>query len=151
MKADETGSAPPGSMTDAATPADTKSPDRILIADDDKQVREMLSYRFRDDYRIETVDDGPACLDHCSTVADDAAPDLIILDVMMPGKDGLQVLDELRGMDRYRDTPVIMLTGSGQDETVTRSFEAGADDFTTKPLSLEELTARVDRLLDRDG
>lgn len=151
MKADETGSPPPGSMTDEASPADEESTDRILIVDDDIQVREMLSYRFRDDYAIETAEDGPSGLEYCSTVADDVAPDLIILDVMMPGKDGLQVLDEIRDMDRYGDTPVIMLTGSGQDETVTRSFEAGADDFTTKPLSLEELTARVNRLLNRDG
>ena len=148
MKADETDSTE--SETPLTASADAQSSETILIVDDDEQLREMLSYRFQGDYLVETAGDGESSLAILTEATDDEAPDLLILDVMMPGKDGIQVLEELRQMDRYRTTPVVVLTGSGQDETVTRAFEAGADDFTTKPLSLEELSARVRRLLDRD-
>ena len=78
-----------------------------------------------------------------------APPDLLILDVKMPGLDGFEVLERLRKNHRFARTPVIMLTSMGQEADVVRGFRLGADDYILKPFSPTELSARVRRLLKR--
>jgi DNA-binding response OmpR family regulator len=76
-------------------------------------------------------------------------PDLVILDVKMPGLDGFEVLERLRGDARFAKTPILMLTSMGQEADVVRGFGLGADDYILKPFSPVELAARVRRLLMR--
>ena len=76
-------------------------------------------------------------------------PDLVILDVKMPGLDGFEVLERLRGDARFAKTPILMLTSMGQEADVVRGFGLGADDYVLKPFSPVELAARVRRLLKR--
>ena len=76
-------------------------------------------------------------------------PDLVILDVKMPGMDGFEVLERLRRTPAYRTVPIIMLTSMGSEADVVRGFRLGADDYILKPFSPTELSARVRRLLRR--
>jgi DNA-binding response OmpR family regulator len=76
-------------------------------------------------------------------------PDLVILDVKMPGLDGFEVLERLRRSADFATTPIIMLTSMGQEADVVRGFRLGADDYILKPFSPTELSARVRRLLKR--
>ena len=76
-------------------------------------------------------------------------PDLILLDVMMPGLDGFQVLSKLKAQEETKELPVIMLTAKGQERDVVTGFGKGADDYIIKPFSFPELIARVNRALSK--
>lgn len=116
----------------------------VLVVEDDDGIRDLLAYKLRtSDYEVTTVDDGADCLDH---IEDGLAPDAVILDAMLPGVDGYEVLERLRAHDRHADVPVIMVTGMGLEDNVVRGFEVGADDYVTKPFSPSELVARLGRL-----
>ena len=118
---------------------------RVLVVDDDLTVREVVvSYlRAAGHDVVETVD-GEAAL---STMRDDPA-DLVVLDLMLPGIDGLEVCRRLR---RHSDVPVIMLTALGDETDRVVGLEQGADDYVTKPFSPRELVLRVDSVLRRLG
>lgn len=119
--------------------------DRVLIADDDRELCRLLAdYLGGEGYRVEAVHDGAAAL---ARIADDPTrPDLLILDVMMPDKDGLTALRELRARHRL---PVIVLSARGEPVDRIVGLELGADDYLAKPFLPRELLARIRALLRR--
>ena len=119
---------------------------RILIVDDEPEIVRGLQDNLRfEGYQTSTAADGREAL----AVAAREAPDLILLDIMMPGLSGWDVCRELRGQGI--DVPIIMLTARGEETDRVRGLELGADDYITKPFSLRELLARVRAVLRRPG
>lgn len=119
---------------------------RVLVAEDDEISATILVHRLeKEGLDVSRFKDGQQILE--AALAD--APDLVVLDVKMPGLDGFEVLDRLRRDPRFADTPIIMLTSMGQEADVVRGFRLGADDYILKPFSPTELSARVRRLLRR--
>lgn len=117
---------------------------QILIVEDDRDLRQFLSKAFREEgYGVVEAETGDGALDR----ALGAACDCIVLDVMLPGRDGFDVVKELRG--RNVTTPVLMLTARDEVESRVRGLEGGADDYLTKPFDLSELVARVNALIRR--
>jgi two-component system KDP operon response regulator KdpE len=115
----------------------------ILVVDDDQTLTALLSDHLRSaGYEVEIANDGEAGLASIPI----NAPELIILDVMMPGMDGWQVLEQVRNRSHI---PVIMLTAKDQELDKLRGFRLGVDDYVTKPFSFAELTARVGAVLGR--
>ena len=120
--------------------------DRILLVDDDLQlVRGLKKALEHYGYRVRVVERGA----QAPEAAAQFRPDLILLDVMMPGVDGWDVLGRLRGNPETESVPVIMLTGSSTDSAKVRGFSLGADDYVTKPFNLQELRCRVEAVLRR--
>ncbi len=116
---------------------------RVLVADDDAKIVELVRlYLARDGYKVLTAYDGNETL----RVAREGHPDLIVLDLMMPGCDGLEVCRTLR---RESDIPIIMLTARTTEEDKLTGLGLGADDYVTKPFSPRELAARVRAVLRR--
>lgn len=116
---------------------------RILIVDDDRSLLELLTdYLGRLGHEIRGVPDGQQAL----ACFDDPPPELVLLDVTMPGLDGWQVLARIRAASQV---PVIMLTARGEESEVLRGFAGGADDYVTKPFSFAQLAARIKAVLDR--
>jgi DNA-binding response OmpR family regulator len=116
----------------------------ILVAEDQSDIRELLVMNLRNAaYEVTAVADGVAALES----QNDHASDLLILDLMMPGMDGLEVCKSLRA--RGRSTPILMLTAKSTELDRVLGLELGADDYLTKPFSLAELLARVKALLRR--
>ena len=118
----------------------------ILIAEDDVGIRELLRFKLQDMYDVTIVTNGEECWSYLETNADDL-PNLIVLDVMMPGLDGYRILDRMRDDDRFDDIDVIMLSSRGKEDDITRALESGATDYMTKPFSLNELVARLKKAL----
>ena len=119
---------------------------RLLVVEDEEHLAAGLRFNLEaEGYAVETVADGAAALarltDACSNF------DAVVLDVMLPGKDGFEVAKELRAAGCY--VPVLMLTARGRPEDVLRGFEAGADDYLPKPFELAILLARLNGLLRR--
>ncbi len=113
---------------------------RVLIVDDDPHALEILSRLLgREGYDCQTVDSGQGCLEllHRETF------DVIVLDVMMPVMDGLQVCEHLRGNPATRAIPVILLTAKDDMETRSRGMALGVSEFLTKPLNKQELFTRI--------
>ena len=116
----------------------------ILVAEDQTDIRELLVMNLRGaGYDVTAVADGPAALASQS----ERSSDLLVLDLMMPGLDGLEVCKALRA--RGRSTPILMLTAKSTELDRVLGLELGADDYLTKPFSLAELLARVKALLRR--
>lgn len=116
---------------------------KILVVDDEQPLLELLtSHLQRNNYEVLAATDGFKGL----KMAFQDHPDLVVLDVMMPELDGLTVCKRLREMS---DIPIIILTALSQEEDVVRGFEMGANDYVTKPFSIEELIARIRALLRR--
>ena len=119
------------------------APGRIVVVDDDPTVRDVVRrYLIRDGHEVECLHDG---LEALRRVAD-WAPDLVVLDLMLPGMDGLEVCRRLRA--RW-PVPVVMLTARGEETDRVVGFETGADDYVTKPFSPRELALRVRSVLRR--
>ena len=117
---------------------------KILIVEDEANIRELVSYNLRNnDYKVIEAEDGLQGLE----AAFREKPDLILLDIMMPGKNGFEVCKELRG--RGQKVPVIMLTAKNEDIDKVMGLEFGADDYITKPFSIHELMARIKAVLRR--
>ncbi|HEX5198640.1 response regulator transcription factor [Paractinoplanes rhizophilus] len=116
---------------------------QVLIAEDDPRQAEVARrYLVAAGYQVAVVHDGAAALRHARS----RRPDLIVLDVMMPGVDGLTVCRKLRGES---DVPILVLTARAAEDDLVTGLDAGADDYLTKPYSPRELTARVRTLLRR--
>ena len=116
---------------------------RVLVVDDDLHVAEVVSrYLEREGFEVETVGNGLAAVDRATT----RPPDLVVLDLMLPGIDGLEVCRQLRAL---APVPVIMLTAKGQEADRVIGLDMGADDYLTKPFSPRELTSRVKAVLRR--
>ncbi len=121
----------------------THSSPRVLVVDDEPMVREVVTaYLERDGCRVTVAEDGRAALDALQATA----PDLVVLDVMLPELDGLSVLTQLR---RTSDVPVILLTARTEESDRILGLELGADDYVVKPFSPRELSARVRSVLRR--
>jgi DNA-binding response OmpR family regulator len=116
---------------------------RILVCDDEAPMRELVQLVLGGGYEFREASDGL----ECAALARALKPDLVILDVMLPGRNGYEVLKELRR--RGLKTPVLMLTAKGQVEDRVSGLDAGADDYLVKPFSTDELLARVRALLRR--
>jgi two-component system, OmpR family, alkaline phosphatase synthesis response regulator PhoP len=119
---------------------------RILVVDDDTNVRQLVvAYLEREGYEVRQAADGPAALREAEAAE---PPDLIVLDLMLPGMSGFQVA---RKLNAGREVPILMLTARGEEDDVVRGFEAGADDYLVKPFSPRVLVARVRAILRRVG
>ena len=118
---------------------------KILVVEDDPQMLSLLKRSLSyDGYQVDAVASGEEALEKFETVA----PDLAVLDVMLPGIDGMEVCRRLRSFD---NTPVLMLTAKRTVQDKVAGFESGADDYLVKPFALEELLMRVKVLLRRNG
>ncbi len=119
------------------------TPDHVLIVDDDAEIRSLLSqYLERNAYRVTTVADGKAMW----AALDRSMPDLIVLDVMLPGDDGFVLCRTLRARSSI---PIIMLTARGEETERIVGLEMGADDYLAKPFNPRELLARIKSVLRR--
>jgi signal transduction histidine kinase len=125
--------------------AASRSAARILIADDNADMRDYLTRLLSVHYQIESVGDGSTALDAVRR----NRPDLIISDVMMPGLDGFQLVAALRSDSATRGLPIILLSARAGEETRSDGFHAGADDYLVKPCSARELLVRVAAQLER--
>ncbi len=115
----------------------------ILAVDDDVQVLHLVRRTLETEgYRVITADSGEAAV----AAFEQQLPDLVVLDIMMPGNDGYAVCQRIRS---FSHVPIIMLTAMGSDEEKVRGLDAGADDYVTKPFSVEVLLARVRAVLRR--
>ncbi len=119
---------------------------RIVVADDDTDIRDLVVFKLvQAGHDVVPVSDGAAAVAACRA----HAPDLAVLDVMMPVMTGLEACRALRAEPALSDIPVILLTARTQDVDVELGRDAGADEYVAKPFSPRELAARVDQVLDR--
>ncbi len=110
----------------------------ILVVEDDPIIRQTVEYTLkRAGFSVQSVADGSLAL----SVAERFRPDLIVLDLMLPGMDGYQIAERLRETDK--ETAIVMVTALGTERDKVRGLDAGADDYLTKPFSMEELLARI--------
>ncbi len=120
-----------------------KRPYRILVVDDEDRMRRFIRLNLEyDGFEVVEASNGREALERVR----DSLPDLVLLDVMMPDRDGFEVLETLREIS---DVPVIMLTARGSEEDIVRGLELGADDYVTKPFSTRELVSRIKAVLRR--
>ncbi|GAB4383377.1 MAG: response regulator transcription factor [Phycisphaerales bacterium] len=120
----------------------------ILVVDDEPHLVELLAYNIRAaGYDVETALDGKRALD----LAAKKCPDLVLLDLMMPHVPGITVAQRLREAEATRHVPIIMLTARTEDADQIRGLRAGADDYVTKPFSIELLMARIEAVLRRSA
>jgi DNA-binding response OmpR family regulator len=120
---------------------------RVLIVEDEQHLAEGLRFNLEaEGYQVDVVDTGEAALARLAP-GEGARFDLVVLDVMLPGKDGFAVVTELRAARQF--VPVLMLTARGRAEDVLKGFAAGADDYLPKPTDLAILLARIAGLLRR--
>jgi len=125
-------------------PEMAKRQETILVVEDDRSLRDALAMNFQlRGYRVLAAGDGDSGL----RLAVDGRPDLIVLDLMLPGLDGLEVLGQLR--ERDIDVPVLILSARGRTADKVDAFRLGTDDYVTKPFQLPELIARVQGMLRR--
>ncbi|WP_238010272.1 response regulator [Dactylosporangium sp. AC04546] len=118
----------------------------ILVADDDMDIRDLVAFKLEQaGYDVVAVDNGLAAL----TAATENPPDLVVLDVMMPGMSGIDVCRQLRIEQGTKSLPIILLTARAQEGDVEVGFGAGADDYIVKPFSPRELVSRVEAVLAR--
>ncbi|HEY5998498.1 MAG TPA: response regulator transcription factor [bacterium] len=127
-----------------ATPPTSGAAGTILVVEDDRSLREGLAMNFQlRGYRVLAAADGESGV----RLAVEERPDVIVLDLMLPGLDGFEVLGRLR--ERELDVPVLILSARGQVADKVTGFQTGADDYVTKPFQLPELIARVEGMLRR--
>jgi DNA-binding response OmpR family regulator len=112
----------------------------ILIVEDEKDIIEVLRYYLeKENYRVHVAEDGFSAFE----IAAKIVPNLILLDLMLPGLDGIEVCRKLKTDERLREIPVIMVTAKAEEADKIRGLDIGADDYVTKPFSAKELVARV--------
>ena len=122
------------------------NPKSVLVVEDDADIRQLLwRYLEKEKYKVVLAKDGEEGLE----AAEAQKPDVIILDLMLPRRDGLSVLKELRGKPELSSIPVLILTAKGDEADRIVGLELGADDYVTKPFSPREVAARVKALLRR--
>jgi DNA-binding response OmpR family regulator len=115
---------------------------RILVAEDEENLRSLLKLSLGRAYDVEAVEDGVEAL----AAFENDMPDMVILDIMMPRMDGLQACEQIR---RRSDVPIVMLTALGSVDDVVKGFNLGADDYITKPFTFKELMARIEAVFRR--
>jgi len=119
---------------------------KILIADDEADILEIIQFNLQaEGYKVITAKNGDEAIDQ----AKKHQPDLIILDIMMPGKNGIEVCNILRLQPAFKDTLIVFLTALSDEGTEIRSLETGADDYLTKPISPKVLVSKITALFRR--
>jgi len=122
------------------------SPRRILVADDEPDILEIISYNLaKEGYEMYTAKNGQEAIDKAKAIK----PDLIILDVMMPKKTGMEACQAMRSMPQFQKTLIIFLTAMSDESSQIRGLELGADDYVSKPISTKVLVSRVNALFRR--
>jgi two-component system alkaline phosphatase synthesis response regulator PhoP len=120
----------------------------ILIIDDEEDIRELLKYNLKKEgYLVEVAENGEIGL----TLMKELKPDLIILDVMMPGMDGIEVCDAIRSTPGFEQTLICFLTARNEDYSQIAGLDSGADDYVSKPVRPKVLISRINALLRRKG
>ena len=120
--------------------------ERILVVDDEEDLLELVNYNLsREGYRVECVATGEAAL----TAARKTLPDLVVLDLLLPSVDGLEICRLLKSDSKTKHIPIIMLTAKGEESDMVTGLELGADDYMTKPFSPRVLLARIKAILRR--
>ncbi|HOY29718.1 MAG TPA: response regulator transcription factor [Flavobacteriales bacterium] len=121
---------------------------KVLLVDDEPDIVELLRYNLeREGYAVQTALNGKDAL----KAAKSNRPDLIVLDIMMPGMDGVEVCMQLRQLPEFKNTVITFLTARGEDYSQIAGFDAGADDYITKPFSPKVFVSKVKALLKRSG
>jgi two-component system alkaline phosphatase synthesis response regulator PhoP len=122
------------------------APKRILIADDEPDILEIVSYNLQNEgFEVYTAKNGDEAIERAKLLH----PDLIILDIMMPKKTGVEVCNILRSQSLFQDTIIIFLTALSDEESQIKGLETGADDYISKPISPKVLISRVNALFRR--
>jgi DNA-binding response OmpR family regulator len=120
---------------------------KILVAEDEKQIADMISFKLTNGgHQVVRAQDGEQAI----SLATREMPELILLDAMMPGLNGFEVLRRLKGDPALRAVPVIMVTAKGHERDVLSGLRGGAVDYIVKPFSLKELSARVELALKKE-
>ena len=123
-----------------------KSEIKILCVDDEPDILEILKYNLSNEgYSVSTAADGKSAIE----IAYNISPNLIIMDVMMPNMDGIEACEKLRSDEKFNDTIIMFLTARGEDYSHVAAYEAGADDYVTKPVKPKVLVSKVKGLLRR--
>jgi two-component system alkaline phosphatase synthesis response regulator PhoP len=123
-----------------------KTARKVLIADDEPDIREILQYNLSaEGYEVFTAKDGDEALEKAKRIQ----PDLIVLDVMMPKKSGVEVCQLLRAQATFKDTIILLLTALNDDGSIIKGLETGADDYIGKPVSPKVLVTRIQALFRR--
>jgi two-component system alkaline phosphatase synthesis response regulator PhoP len=121
---------------------------KILIADDEPDILEILQYNLQaEGFEVTTAKNGNEAIEKAKPIL----PDLIILDIMMPGKTGMEVCNTLRSMPVFKNTLIVFLTALSDEGTEIKGLETGADDYLTKPVSPKVLVSKVNALFRRFG
>ena len=121
--------------------------EKILVVDDEEDILELLTFNLsREGYLVSCA----ASAEEALTRVRSEAPDLIVLDLMLPGMDGLEVARQLKGDAKTKNVPIVMLTAKGEEADIVTGLELGADDYITKPFSPRILVARVRAVLRRN-
>src|SRR5512135_1901178 len=129
-----------------ANASEVPMPEKVLVVDDEKDLVELVDYNLKKEgYTVLTTGDGLEAL----KLAARESPDLVVLDIMLPGMQGLDVLKNLKKKSETSSTPVILLTAKSEELDKVLGLELGADDYVTKPFSPRELVARVKAVLRR--
>ena len=122
------------------------SKENIFVVEDEKNIQKLIKYNLESNgFRVSTFDNGEDLLEKCKEMT----PDLFLLDIMLPGIDGLEVCRKLKENSKTNLIPIIMLTAKGEEFDKVLGLELGADDYITKPFSVIELTARIKAVLRR--
>lgn len=118
----------------------------IMVVDDDEDIRNLLSYNLKKvGYEVDSASDGSECLSKIS----EHKPDLILMDVMMPEMDGLEVCERIKSDPNNSDILICFLTARGEDYSQIAALEAGGDDYVTKPIKPKVLISRINAILRR--
>ncbi len=121
-------------------------PTHVLVVEDEAALADLLKYNLeKEGYRVSVANDGEEAL----VVADESAPDLVVLDWMLPKAPGIEVCRRLRARQDTRNTPIVMLTARTEEGDRIRGLDVGADDYLTKPFSMNELLARLRAVMRR--
>ena len=119
---------------------------RLLLVEDEEDIAFILRFLLeRHGYTVDHAADGRAALERFGA----AVPDLVLMDVMLPYHDGIELVERLRATPGWQSVPVLMLSAKAREADIVRALELGADDYVTKPFQPEEVLARIRRLLRR--
>lgn len=119
----------------------------VLVVDDDRVISRLLAHWLKNHgFKAKVLSNGRQAIQN---LEDGEPPCLVFLDIIMPYADGFEVLSQMRADKKWKNVPVIMLTSKSSEATIVRAFNAGADDYVTKPFRPAELMVRMNRLLNK--